>query len=69
MDTVLPPKKEQQEIVNKLKDEMERIDALINDLEKSIELLKEKRQSIITKAVTGQVDLGDSEENEIGVEV
>jgi type I restriction enzyme S subunit len=69
MDTVLPPKEEQREIVDKLKDEMESIEKLTNDIEKSIEFLKEKRQSIITKAVTGQVDIGDVEDDETGVKI
>lgn len=68
MDTVLPPKEEQKRIVDKLSAELKVIENLSSKLEASIEILKEKRQSIITKAVTGQVDL-EGEEAQVEVEV
>ena len=69
MDTVLPPKEEQKRIVDELSSELNAIENLISKLESSIEILKEKRQSLITKAVTGQVDIRDVEDDEIEVEV
>lgn len=69
MDTVLPPKDEQREIVDRIKSESKSTNELTSYLEDSISFLKEKRQSLITKAVTGQIDIGDVEEDELGVEV
>jgi len=48
----LPPAKEQQKIANFLDHETARIDTLIESQEKLIELLKEKRQAVISHAVT-----------------
>lgn len=45
----------QEEIVNYLNIEVEKIDFLISDIEIQIEKLKEYRQSIISEAVTGKV--------------
>ncbi|THE61189.1 restriction endonuclease subunit S [Vibrio parahaemolyticus] len=47
-----PPKEQQQKIANFLDHETAKIDILIAKQEKLIELLKEKRQSVISHAVT-----------------
>ena len=49
---VLPPYEEQQKIANFLDHETAKIDTLIVKQEKLIELLKEKRQAVISHAVT-----------------
>lgn len=49
---VVPSMKEQKQIANFLDKKTSEIDALISEKEKLIELLKEKRQAIITEAVT-----------------
>ena len=50
--SILPPKNEQIAIANFLDQKTAEIDGLIADKEKLIELLQEKRQAIITEAVT-----------------
>ncbi|MCG9756007.1 restriction endonuclease subunit S [Shewanella insulae] len=47
-----PPREEQQKIANFLDHETAKIDTLISKQEKLIELLKEKRQAVISHAVT-----------------
>lgn len=60
----MPPKVEQQKIANFLDHETAKIDTLIAKQEKLIELLKEKRQAVISHAVTKglnpQVPMRDS---------
>lgn len=58
-DVVLlfPPIDEQQAIIETIKREGARIDALVSKTECSILLLKERRSALITAAVTGQIDL------------
>ncbi|MFP4295092.1 MAG: restriction endonuclease subunit S [Halothiobacillaceae bacterium] len=51
-----PPKKEQQVIAAFLDHETARIDALIAEQQRLIELLKEKRQAVISHAVTKGLD-------------
>ena len=53
----LPPAKEQSLIVDFLNCETTRINALINKIQLSINLLKERRAALVTAAVTGQIDL------------
>jgi len=53
----LPPIAEQNNIVNFLDYETEKIDALVRKIEKQIELLNEYKQSLITHAVTGKIDV------------
>lgn len=53
----IPPIHEQKQIALFVKSEKNRIGAMIEKLKMSIELLLEKRQSIITEAVTGKIDL------------
>ena len=49
---IYPPVNEQKAIANFLDQKTAEIDGLIADKEKLIELLQEKRQAIITEAVT-----------------
>lgn len=56
---ILPPKSEQQEIVEYLDEEKNKIDNLISTQIQLIEKLKEYRSSIISHAVTGKIDVRD----------
>ena len=56
MSTLAPPFREQDQIVNFLDRKTEQIDELISEEQRSIELLKEYRQSLISDAVTGKID-------------
>ena len=53
----VPPKEEQAIIVEKIKTQSAKYQKLIEKTEKSIELLKHFRISLITEAVTGQLDI------------
>lgn len=53
----IPPIYEQTTIVTFLNHEMAKIDALIAQQQRLIELLKEKRQAMISHAVTGKIDV------------
>ena len=53
----LPPEAEQDTIVAYLDQETARIDALIEKIRKSIDLLHEYRTALITAAVTGKIDV------------
>ncbi len=61
----LPPRDEQQEIVGFLQDEREKTIEIEEPLKTSISLLKERRSTVITAAVTGQLDI-DSRKSPIG---
>ncbi len=63
--TPLPPLEEQREIVNHIEHERERLWELINKVGQTIDLLEEKRQALITAAVTGQIDVQESRGDEI----
>ena len=52
-----PPDREQTQIVNFLDRKTAHIDELIFEEQRSIELLKEYRQSLISEAVTGKIDV------------
>lgn len=54
---LLPPCIEQEEIVSYLDREIGRIDALIDKVKKSIDLLGEYRTALISAAVTGKIDV------------
>jgi len=69
MDTVLPPKEEQQAIVDELTKQFDIIDTLDGLISDSIELLEEKKEAIITKAVTGQKQVNESIEENLEVEI
>lgn len=58
--TVLtPPMEEQQQIVEYLDEQTQNIDSTIEKETQRIELLKEYRQSLISAAVTGKIDVRD----------
>lgn len=52
-----PPSDEQDEIVNHLLDETARIDGLIHKAGEVVEVLKERRQALVSAAVTGKIDV------------
>ncbi len=54
---LVPPKKEQAEIVQFVRSEIDRLDALEAPIHASIDRLKEYRSALITAAVTGQIDV------------
>ena len=56
LDIFSPPLSEQQQIVSFLDDKTQKIDNLIHQKEKKIELLKEKRTSLINHVVTKGLD-------------
>lgn len=53
----LPPLEEQRRIVEYLDDRSLKIDMLIAETQRFIELSRERRSALITAAVTGQVDV------------
>lgn len=53
----LPPLDEQRRIVAHLDEETAKIDTLIEETERFIELSRERRSALITAAVTGQIDV------------
>ena len=58
MNLCLPPVAEQIEIANFLAENVKKIDSLITDIEKQIELLQEYKKSVITETVTKGLDSG-----------
>tara|TARA_B110000027_G_scaffold132926_1_gene160184 strand:+ start:145 stop:1446 length:1302 start_codon:yes stop_codon:yes gene_type:complete len=64
---LIPPLPEQQQIVSFLDDKTQKIDSLIQHKEKKIELLKEKRTSLINHVVTKGLD-SNVEMKDSGVE-
>ncbi|OXR49893.1 hypothetical protein PuT2_03685 [Pusillimonas sp. T2] len=63
----LPPPSEQNQILEALNCELEIFDRIADDSTYAIQLLKERRNALITAAVTGQIDVRDSAAK-IGVE-
>lgn len=55
----VPPKKEQEEIVDYIEKETSKIDRTIELYKRQIELVKEYRTSLIASAVTGKIDIRD----------
>ena len=53
----LPPPSRLGEVVETLESETFRIDTLVEKARKAIELLKERRQALITQVVTGKIDV------------
>jgi type I restriction enzyme S subunit len=53
----LPPRDEQSCIEAFIARESERLDDLLENIEKTIELLRERRSALISAAVTGQIDV------------
>jgi type I restriction enzyme S subunit len=62
---IVPPSTEQQEIVNFLDAKIGQIAILINEIKIQIEKLKEYRQSLISEAVTGKIDVRDYKDEEM----
>ncbi len=60
----LPPEKEQQYIMDYLDHETTRIDTIITNASKEINLLKEYRTALISEVVTGKIDVRDWEKPE-----
>lgn len=56
LETLLPPQEEQVAIIHFLDRETAKIDALVEEQRRLIELLKEKRQAVISHAVTKGLD-------------
>ena len=54
---LLPPKAEQTAIVTHLEAEIAKSDTLTNEAQRAIDLLQERRTSLISAAVTGQIDV------------
>lgn len=59
LNATLPPLIEQLEIVNFINNKTRQIDTLVKKSEKLIEKLQEYRQSLISEAVTGKIDVRD----------
>jgi type I restriction enzyme S subunit len=57
LPVIVPPKAEQTKIAEYLDDKLSRIDALIAKTKEHIVLAKERRSTLITAAVTGQIDV------------
>jgi type I restriction enzyme S subunit len=53
----VPPRGEQEEIVQTIREETGRIDGLLFEVERAIALLQERRAALISAAVTGQIDV------------
>lgn len=60
----VPPRHEQEEIAEYLKGLDAILDEIHEELERGIELLKEKRQALITAAVTGKIDFSEQQESD-----
>ena len=54
---LVPPLEEQVQIARRLSNEARQIDSLVEKTRKAIELLKERRQALITQVVTGKIDV------------
>lgn len=57
LQVFVPPKPEQQVMVQWLNNQLSRVDRLAQKIQRSIDLLKERRSALITAAVTGQIDV------------
>jgi len=56
---IMPPIKEQIDIVEKINSKYQIIDKSISDIQASIQKLKDYRESLISEAVTGKIDVRD----------
>jgi type I restriction enzyme S subunit len=54
---MLPPLEEQHEIVLMLREETGRLETLLAEAERAVELLQERRTALISAAVTGKIDV------------
>lgn len=59
-DVVVPPADEQASILTYLDEQTTKVDTLIAESERFIELALERRSALITAAVTGQIDVSES---------
>lgn len=57
LPVVLPPEEEQREILTYIDKENRKIDRLIEEATRAIALLKERRATLISTAVTGKIDI------------
>lgn len=57
MQVPVPPLEEQKQIVHYLDDQTERINSIVAKLITQIDLLRERRQALITAAVTGELEI------------
>ncbi|BCG69371.1 hypothetical protein MesoLj113a_05290 [Mesorhizobium sp. 113-1-2] len=55
----VPPPDEQTEIANFLREATSKMDLLIGEAERAMELLRERRTAIISAAVTGKIEVRD----------
>lgn len=55
----IPPLEEQERIITSMSGELGKIDALISEAETGIDLLQERRSTLISAAVTGKIDVRD----------
>lgn len=62
--TVIPPPEEQSAIVTFLDSETAKIDALVGESLQGIGLLKERRSALISAAVTGKIDVRNSDRSD-----
>lgn len=53
--TVVPPKSEQEEIAKYLDHKTATIDAIVGNISKQIEILKQLRKTLINEVVTGKI--------------
>ena len=63
LECAIPNKDEQKYIVEYLDNCTTQIDQLVNDIQTQIQKLKEYRQSLISEAVTGEIDVRDYDVN------
>lgn len=59
-----PPENERKEIASALNTDVGEIETCKDNIEQCINLLKEKRQALITAAVTGQIDVTEEQESD-----
>ncbi|SDK20130.1 type I restriction enzyme, S subunit [Actinopolyspora mzabensis] len=53
----LPSVEEQQKLVDRIRRQNRQIDSMVDKVRRQVELMKERRQALITAAVTGQIDV------------
>jgi type I restriction enzyme S subunit len=64
--TGVPPIREQIEIASFLQDETAKIDAMVGKVETAIDRLQEYRSALITAAVTGKIDVRNTDVESVG---
>lgn len=57
LPVLLPPVLEQQQVMEFLTSERNKLDALTTEAQRAIALLKERRSALISAAVTGKIDV------------